>query len=147
MRTAKAISHVFGVTLTLALLPHMAQAGVGSDIQRFSDTPAFVVGSGMSPVTVSLGDPDTVWLTSSPNVVWPTGGQDAQIRTFGMIPLGETGLTLAPVGSSGDVRWGLFNRGAWEISEKTTEIPEPAPLAILGIAILGLGFYRRYRSA
>jgi len=33
------------------------------------------------------------------------------------------------------------------VYEEATEIPEPAPLAILGLAILALGFYRRYRHS
>lgn len=142
IRNAKALSHVIGVVFALALLPHLAQAGAGPDIDRADDTSDFAIGAGFSVGMMSLRDVDVIW---SADTAWPTDGQDMPIKALGMMSLGESGLTLAPVGSSGDVRWGLFNRGAWEASDAAAEIPEPAPLAILGIAILALGFYRRYR--
>ena len=142
MRNAKEISHVVGVTLALSLLPLSAGAGVGADILRTSDTPEFVIGSGMSAGTISLRNADAIWPPDG-----PLGRQDVQTGAVGTMQLGATGFTLAPVGSSGDVRWALFNRAEWDVYEEATEIPEPAPLAILGLAILALGFYRRYRHS
>lgn len=147
MKKAKAISRAFGVTLALVLLPYSAQAGAGAGLQRAGNAPDFVVGSAMSVGAMSLRDANVIWPGDDPDAVWSTSGENLQIGALSMMSLSETGLTLAPVGSSGDVRWGLFNRGAWEASDAATEIPEPAPLAILGIAILALGFYRRYRNA
>lgn len=141
MRNAKEISQVVGVILAMSLLPGSAYAVVGEDVQRPGDQPDFVVGSGVSPGTVSLRDPDVIWATGGARD--NRANQAAPVST---LQLGATGFTLAPVGTSGDVRWALFNTGDWTISEAATEIPEPAPLAILGLAILGLGFYRRYRT-
>jgi hypothetical protein len=142
MRNAKEISHVVGVTLALSLLSLSAEAGVGADILRTSDTPEFMIGSGMSAGTISRRNRDVIWPPDG-----PVGRQDLQTGAVDTMQLGATGFTLAPVGSSGDVRWALFNRGEWDVSEETTEIPEPAPLAILGLAILTLGFYRRHRHS
>ena len=142
MRNAKEIPYVVGVTLALSLLPLSAGAEVGADILRTSDTPEFVIGSGMSAGTISLRNADAIWPPDG-----PVGRQDVQTGAVGTMQLGATGFTLAPVGSSGDVRWALFNRAEWDVYEEATEIPEPAPLAILGLAILALGFYRRYRHS
>ena len=96
----------------------------------------------MSAGTISLRNADAIWPPDG-----PLGRQDVQTGAVGTMQLGATGFTLAPVGSSGDVRWALFNRAEWAVYEEATEIPEPAPLAILGLAILALGFYRRYRHS
>lgn len=143
LENAKALSRGFGMAIMLYLLPFPAHAGVGPDDLRPHEAPEFTVGSGMSPSMLSFRDP---------GVVWPIAGPGGEAGAVGTMQLGATGFTLAPVGTSGDVRWALFNtgdaeNGDWAISEDATEIPEPAPLAILGLAILGLGFYRRYRNS
>jgi hypothetical protein len=91
MRNAKEISHVVGVTLALSLLPFSAGAGVGADILRTSDTPEFVIGSGMSAGTISLRNADAIWPPDG-----PVGRQDVQTGAVGTIQFGATGFTLAP---------------------------------------------------
>lgn len=141
IRNAKVFSHLTGVLLALSLLPVSAQAGVGPRVQSAGGSPVFVVGSDISAGTVLLSAPDAIWPPNS-----PSGSATMQIEAVGTMQLGASSFTLAPVGSTGNVRWELFNTAAWDLPEETTEIPEPAPLAILGLAILGLGFYRRYRN-
>ena len=138
LEDAKALSRMFGVAVVLYLLPIPAHAGVGSDDLRPHEAPEFSVGSGMSPAMLSFRDP---------GVVWPTAGPDGETGAVGTMQLGATGFTLAPVGLLTEAHWDQFNIGEWQMSDDATEIPEPAPLAILGIAILGLGFYRRRRSS
>ncbi|CAN0571557.1 unnamed protein product [Laminaria digitata] len=64
---------------------------------------------------------------------------------------GASQFTLTAVGSIDDLEWGLTNSGlgtsGWDMVDAPTEIPEPAPLAIIGMAILALGFYRRRRNS
>jgi len=136
-KNARAISRSICTALALFLWPVSAYAVAGADIQRSADRSDFVVGSGVSSGAVTLDDADAVW---------PAAGAASPIGAVSTMQLGVGGFTLAPVGSSGDVRWELFRGAEWDIPEDVAEIPEPAPLAILGIAILGLGFYRIYRN-
>ena len=137
-KNAGAISHWLCVALALFSFSAAASAGAGADIRHSDDRSGFVIGSGISSGIATLDDTDAIW---------PAEGSDFGTGAAGTMQFGAAGFTLAPVGSSGDVRWELFRSAEWDMAEDVAEIPEPAPLAILGIAILGLGFYRRYRTA
>ncbi|MFT5488174.1 MAG: hypothetical protein ACI9JL_001673 [Paracoccaceae bacterium] len=56
-------------------------------------------------------------------------------------------FTLAAIGSVGVVSWGLANTGvgagSWTMVAEATAISAPAPIALLGFAVLGIGFVRR----
>lgn len=147
MRKASVFSRLFGVVFALYVLPIPASAGVGPDLKQNGPAQGFAIGSDMSWATVPGGAPGGFWPAED-----LSGNRLEQSGSVGTLPLGASGFTLAPVGSSGDVRWALFSSsdgetGPWVLPVEATEIPEPAPLAILGLAILGLGFYRAYRSA
>ena len=124
---AKAFSRALCVVGTLCLLPLPAHAGV--ELQRSGALPELEIH--FTVMDDIIGIPDGGSRTTAP----------AAASTF----------TLVPVGSMDELYWGLSNTGlgtgGWETVDAPTEIPEPAPLAILGIAILALGFYRRHRNS
>lgn len=63
--------------------------------------------------------------------------------TFGLPIL----YSLAVVGSGSAVSWGLANTGAgagsWTMVAEATAISAPAPIELLGFAVVALGFARR----
>lgn len=132
---AKAISYRVCVASALLLLTAPAFALPGDRIAPRGSTPHFTVGSEISPGAVSSHEPYDIA---------PVDGEDRA----GRADPGASTIISGYAGPVGDVPWSLFDSGAgdWDRAEASTEIPEPAPLAILGVAILGLGFLRYLRK-
>ena len=133
LEDAKAFSHRFCVALALLVLPANAYAVPDGQSPWSSDVSGLDLGHGVSGSIGLPGDPAVV------------GVSDKHTEPF-MMTWAPSVFVLGEMTTIDEAGWGYARNGSGEFPEEAPiAIPGPGPLAILGLAIFGLGFFRLRR--